>query len=347
MDHNQLTSIGRKSHYDLDAAVDELAAHEADFTAHAADAAAHHAPVTLAAGSDAALTLSGQELTLADVLTPAEHTAIGDSAPHHARYTDAEAQAAVLTGIPEAVIDATLTANLAAGEAVFWLGTEHYYERGHSAIVSVLVDGVDKTADPTVWSEGEQRMPFVLDSPVGIACLSGKEPLVNRTMENNVWWIRRLVATTAQTWTVTVRERKILLNPLHITGVRCYPAPPALDTIDFRHSGGHSDAGTTLSNITHYLISGCPAGYEIEIWRWKTRSRYKNRPRRGRRWRPYLRCAPDANGNYILRAKPKHGILGICLYNPTTAARSTIRMFGSNSSSGYGGLLERVIRIFA
>jgi hypothetical protein len=40
-------------------------------------------PVTLGEGSDAALTLSGQELTLADVLTPTEHTAIGDAAPHH------------------------------------------------------------------------------------------------------------------------------------------------------------------------------------------------------------------------------------------------------------------------
>jgi len=47
----------------------------------------HHAPVTLGAGSDAALALAGQELTLADVLTPAEHTALGNSAPHHAPVT--------------------------------------------------------------------------------------------------------------------------------------------------------------------------------------------------------------------------------------------------------------------
>jgi hypothetical protein len=33
----------------------------------------HHAPVTLGSGSDSALSLSGQELTLADVLTPTEH----------------------------------------------------------------------------------------------------------------------------------------------------------------------------------------------------------------------------------------------------------------------------------
>jgi hypothetical protein len=46
---------------------------------HASDWAAgdsHHAAVTLGAGSDAALSLSGQELTLADVLTPTEHDAL-------------------------------------------------------------------------------------------------------------------------------------------------------------------------------------------------------------------------------------------------------------------------------
>lgn len=46
-----------------------------------------HAAVTLGAGSDPALALAGQELTLADVLTPAEHTAIGNGAPHHAAIT--------------------------------------------------------------------------------------------------------------------------------------------------------------------------------------------------------------------------------------------------------------------
>lgn len=46
-----------------------------------------HAPVTLAAGHDAALTLTGQELNLADVLTPTEHATIGNSSPHHAPVT--------------------------------------------------------------------------------------------------------------------------------------------------------------------------------------------------------------------------------------------------------------------
>lgn len=59
---------------------DELDTHEGT-------ADAHHDPVTLGAGSDPALTLNDQELTLADVLTPTEHTAIGNGSPHHAAVT--------------------------------------------------------------------------------------------------------------------------------------------------------------------------------------------------------------------------------------------------------------------
>lgn len=54
----------------------------------------HHDPVTLGTG-DAALSLSGQELTLAAVVTPTEHTAIGNASPHHTKYTNSEARTAV------------------------------------------------------------------------------------------------------------------------------------------------------------------------------------------------------------------------------------------------------------
>lgn len=70
-----------------------------------------HAAVTLGAGSDAALALVGQQLTLADVLTPAEHTAIGDGAPHHAAVTLA-VSADVLLGLTgQALSLDTQTAN--------------------------------------------------------------------------------------------------------------------------------------------------------------------------------------------------------------------------------------------
>ena len=52
-----------------------------------AQVTALHNAVTLAVGSDAALSLTGQELTLANVLTPTEHTNIGNDAPHHAPVT--------------------------------------------------------------------------------------------------------------------------------------------------------------------------------------------------------------------------------------------------------------------
>jgi hypothetical protein len=57
--------------------------HASDFGTKALE----HVAVTLGGGSDAALSLSGQVLTLANVLTPTEHSAIGDGAPHHAAIT--------------------------------------------------------------------------------------------------------------------------------------------------------------------------------------------------------------------------------------------------------------------
>lgn len=62
----------------------EVLAH-ADLTD--APAEAHQDLVTLGAGSAPELTLDGQELILAAVLTPTEHTDIGDNAPHHAAIT--------------------------------------------------------------------------------------------------------------------------------------------------------------------------------------------------------------------------------------------------------------------
>jgi hypothetical protein len=80
---------------------------EAELPEHEADPAAHHDPVTLGPGSDPALTLAGQQLTLADVLTPAEHTAIGNGAPHHAPATAIDGQhtfaGQVLSGVDAAV----------------------------------------------------------------------------------------------------------------------------------------------------------------------------------------------------------------------------------------------------
>jgi hypothetical protein len=85
---------------------------EAELAAHTADASAHHAPVTLGAGSDAALGLVGQELTLADVLTPAEHTAIGNGAPHHAAVTLGAGNDAALAMVGQ---ELTLTMPAAGG----------------------------------------------------------------------------------------------------------------------------------------------------------------------------------------------------------------------------------------
>lgn len=95
---------------------------------HTAIPGAHHAAVTLGAGSDAALALAGQELTLADVLTPAEHTAIGDSAPHHARSHNHSA-AGDGTALAPVTVDASTS-----------MRTDLLYE--HTLYHGVEIDGV-------------------------------------------------------------------------------------------------------------------------------------------------------------------------------------------------------------
>ncbi|OQA16990.1 MAG: hypothetical protein BWY63_02557 [Chloroflexi bacterium ADurb.Bin360] len=101
-----------------------------------------HDPVTLGVGSAAELTLSGQVLTLAEMLTPGEHTAIGDGSPHHAAVTlnaaadtllslsgqqlgvDAQAANMVYAG-PASGVAATPTFRAlgASDLALYWTGT--------------------------------------------------------------------------------------------------------------------------------------------------------------------------------------------------------------------------------
>lgn len=98
--------------YTTDAEADAIA--DGLIATHTADADAHHA-----------------------VFTATEHTAIGDAAPHHARYADAEAVAAVEA---EATLDLTGDVTVAAGKT---LAVDHINEKstggaGHG----VEIDGV-------------------------------------------------------------------------------------------------------------------------------------------------------------------------------------------------------------
>ena len=85
---------------------------QAELDAHAALPDIHHDHVTLGTGSDPALVLVDQELVLADVLTPAEHTAIGNSAPHHTAVTVTDTTTIDLTLTGQALSAAVLPAGL-------------------------------------------------------------------------------------------------------------------------------------------------------------------------------------------------------------------------------------------
>ncbi len=75
--HTTIGDIGTNSHAAIDVALSRLAN----------TSGTNSGDLSLGGGSDPALSLSGQVLTLANVLTPAEHTAIGDGSPHHAAVT--------------------------------------------------------------------------------------------------------------------------------------------------------------------------------------------------------------------------------------------------------------------
>ncbi len=76
----------------------------------------HHPAVTLGEGSAEELALDGQELTLAEVLTPTEHTAIGDAPPHHPPVTlSAEAADVLALSGQELGLDTQATNTVLAG----------------------------------------------------------------------------------------------------------------------------------------------------------------------------------------------------------------------------------------
>ncbi len=78
----------------------------------------HHEEVTLGENSAEELTLNGQELTLAEVLTPAEHTEIGDNPPHHAAVTlDEEADGLLSLTEQEIGLDEQAANTVFAGPA--------------------------------------------------------------------------------------------------------------------------------------------------------------------------------------------------------------------------------------
>jgi hypothetical protein len=83
-----------------------------DVSAHAANTDAHHAEAHTPESHTGTDITAAELETLSDAsdadalhnhpsdMTPAEHTAVGDGAPHHAKYTDAEAVTAVATADP-------------------------------------------------------------------------------------------------------------------------------------------------------------------------------------------------------------------------------------------------------
>lgn len=107
-----------------------------------------HPAASLGVGSDAALSLVGatQVFTLADVLTPAEHTAIGDGAPHHAAVTLAASATPILgLATQDLSFDTQAAATVLVGPATgaaaaptFNVLTDNYIDPGNAAVLTPM-----------------------------------------------------------------------------------------------------------------------------------------------------------------------------------------------------------------
>lgn len=116
-----------------------------------------HDAVTLKTGHDAALSISGQELDLADVLTPTEHTNIGTNSPHHAPVTVSapiSLSTQALSLINNAGAPATVTAidvgTLASSDTV--IPTSHAVVTAIAVLAHARSHALDSTSDHSIGS---------------------------------------------------------------------------------------------------------------------------------------------------------------------------------------------------
>ena len=119
-----------------------------------------HAEVTLGEGSDPALELDGQELTLADVLTPDEHDDIGDDSPHHPAITLDVGCDPALELAEGQVLNLTLPAAIAPTLAAVMIGRGQWGEitprqASNSAILIGLYDGATATGTVLIGEDAD------------------------------------------------------------------------------------------------------------------------------------------------------------------------------------------------
>lgn len=110
-----------------------------------------HDAVTLGAGSDAALALSGQELTLADVLTPTEHTAIGNGAPHHAESHSHASHSGI--GASDHHTAYVAADHTAVGDAAPHHAEAHDYDIHSGGVPYAELEYDDATSNPLIDGE--------------------------------------------------------------------------------------------------------------------------------------------------------------------------------------------------
>ncbi len=135
-----------------------------------------HDQVTLGAGSAAELMLSGQELTLAAVLTPTEHSAIGDGSPHHAAVTlNAAADTVFSLSMQQLGLDTQAANRVLAGPVSGAAATPTFRALGAGDLPLYWAEtGIDDTA-VTVIANGTGDVTKVLTVLYAVSEISGTQ----------------------------------------------------------------------------------------------------------------------------------------------------------------------------
>jgi len=290
-DHNDLTSIGRKSHYELE---NDLAALQGDLAA----------------------------------LLPGE--------------------------IPEITLTFTATATLPVGAKYFYLPRDHFYEAGRSPrhVTQILVDGVDRTAQyGVVWSELARGSLSPTDNWPGNGLASFEATYGDGTVKDLTWCLRRHVTTVQEVWAVTWLEKRMLFNPVQVRECVLQEGTPATlnVSVPWVNQKRYGELGTLYSdrNTNGFIAAGIPAGYKLLVWTCQIGRNEGSVLSRGRHWRPCSRMAELAGTDYRIFSgdfMKTSRLYGVGLYNPTTGARSAVKVAGYRGTAGGSGPGFRVLK---
>ncbi len=255
--------------------------------------------------------------------------------------------------IPEIALTFTTTVTLPAGAKYCYLPRDHFYEAGRSPrhITQVLVDGVDRTAQyGVIWSELARGSLSPTDNWPGNGLAGFDATYGDGTVKDLTWCLRRHVTTAQEVWAVTWVEKRMLFNPVQVRECVLQEGTTTLDlSVAWVNQKRYDNLGTLVHdrNTNGFIASGIPAGYKLLVWTCQIGRNEGSVLSRGRHWRPCSRMAALAGTDYRIFSgdfMKTSRLYGVGLYNPTTGARSAVKVAGYRGTVGGSGPGFRVLK---